>query len=130
MLGSLAYRIPAVDKLFGLPMNYFDEYSSMSFYVKILINGESGPEQLECPGNIRSKCLIRFKRDVTPVVYTLQPPVVYYESMTELWFDPKYTTVLIDDLLSDEMPFINAKVGGSLMDFEFNVDDETTFSGY
>ena len=28
------------------------------------------------------------------------------------------------------MPFINTKVGGSLLDFEFNVDDTTTYSGY
>lgn len=28
------------------------------------------------------------------------------------------------------MMFINAKIGGSLLDFEFNVDDETTYSSY
>ena len=28
------------------------------------------------------------------------------------------------------MMFINAKIGGSLIDFEFNVDDETTYSSY
>jgi len=28
------------------------------------------------------------------------------------------------------MPFINAKLGGSLLDFEFLVEDTTTFSGW
>jgi hypothetical protein len=28
------------------------------------------------------------------------------------------------------MRFINAKVGPALLDFEFNVDDEDSFSGY
>jgi hypothetical protein len=56
--------------------------------------------------------------------------VVYYDSYTEVWFDPKYVTQLISNLDTDEMQFINAKIGGSLLDFEFNVDDETTYSSY
>jgi hypothetical protein len=31
-------------------------------------------------------------------------------------------------LATDELPFINTKVGGSLVDFEFNVDESTYFS--
>jgi len=30
-------------------------------------------------------------------------------------------------LLSDELPFINAKIGGSLLDFEGNLDFEDSF---
>ena len=26
LLGSITYRLPAVDELFGMPMNYFDKY--------------------------------------------------------------------------------------------------------
>lgn len=56
--------------------------------------------------------------------------MVYYESTVELWFDPKRTTNLIQGLDNDEMQFINAKLGASLLDFEFNVDYDTTFSHY
>jgi hypothetical protein len=57
-------------------------------------------------------------------MYGLAPPVVYEGSETIIYFDPKSTTNLVptDDLLADEMPFINAKIGGSLMDFEDSVD--------
>jgi hypothetical protein len=37
-------------------------------------------------------------------------------------FDPKATTNTMADLRSDELPFINAKIGGALVDFEENVD--------
>ena len=53
--------------------------------------------------------------------------MVYYESTTYVWFDPKNTVDLIQDLDSDEYPFINVKLGGSLLDFENEVDDTSTF---
>lgn len=48
--------------------------------------------------------------------------------LVELNFDPKSTTSLIEDLASDEMPFINAKIAGSRLDFEDNVSFETHMS--
>jgi len=48
----------------------------------------------------------------------------------QVWFDPKSTPNLIDDLSSDDLPIIHTKVGGSLIDFEGFVDYETTFSHY
>jgi hypothetical protein len=47
-----------------------------------------------------------------------------------MWFDPKSTNSLIEDLAEDEMAFINAKVGNQLIDFEETVTSEDTFSGY
>jgi hypothetical protein len=47
---------------------------------------------------------------------------MYYESLTQINFDPKNTMNLIKDLKSDELPFINTKVDKSLLDFEFHVD--------
>ena len=35
---------------------------------------------------------------------------------------------LIKDLEDDELPFINARIGGNLIDFENRVDSNTTFS--
>jgi len=37
---------------------------------------------------------------------------------------------LIKDLDTDEFPFINAKVGGNLIDFEFNEDSESSWSNW
>jgi len=37
---------------------------------------------------------------------------------------------LIKDLDTDEFPFINAKVGGNLIDFEYNEDSDSTWSNW
>jgi hypothetical protein len=79
---------------------------------------------------VPSNCEITYRKTHTPKLFYIAPPVVYYESTTEVWFDPKNTVDLIQDLDSDEYPFINTKLGGSLLDFEFNVDDTTTFNKY
>jgi hypothetical protein len=65
-------------------------------------------------------------KSYTPVVFHLAPPVLYYESYTEVWYDPKSTTHLIRDLKSDEMAFVNTEIGGSKLDFEQFVDYETS----
>ena len=48
--------------------------------------------------------------------------------LVELNFDPKSTTSLIEDLASDEMAFINAKIEGSRIDFEDTVSFENRYS--
>jgi len=60
------------------------------------------------------------------VVFYITPPVLYYESLTEVWFNPKSTKDLIRNLKSDEMPFVNTEIGGSKLDFEYLVDYETS----
>lgn len=75
-----------------------------------------------------SHCKVRYHRSYTPVFHYLNPPVVYNDMLAELNFDPKSTTSLIEDLATDEMPFINAKIAGALMDFEDTVDSETYLS--
>jgi hypothetical protein len=47
--------------------------------------------------------------------------------MTEVWFNPKSIQGLIKDLQDDEMYFINTKIAGNQIDFEFHVDSDTTF---
>ena len=47
--------------------------------------------------------------------------------MTEMWFDPKSTMHLITDLAREDMPFINARIHGALLDFEGNVESTTWF---
>lgn len=60
----------------------------------------------------------------------MSPPVVYYESYTEVWFDPKSTMGVIQNLKSGETPFAAAEIAGSKIDFESTVDFETTFSSW
>jgi hypothetical protein len=50
--------------------------------------------------------------------------------MTEVVFNPKSIMSLISDLASDELPFINARVAGNMIDFEFNIDSDTSFSSW
>jgi len=63
-------------------------------------------------------------------LYYISPPVVYFNSITAFNFDPKSTTNTIADLRSDELPFINAKIGNALIAFEFNVDYDVSIKHY
>jgi hypothetical protein len=47
-----------------------------------------------------------------------------------VYFNPANTLTLIKDLDNDELPFINAKVGGNLIDFEFSANSETTYNSW
>jgi hypothetical protein len=48
----------------------------------------------------------------------LNPPVVYQEAEVELVFDPKSIMNRIKDLESDELPFVQAKIGLANINFE------------
>jgi hypothetical protein len=64
-------------------------------------------------------------------LYWISPPVVYYDMLVEFEFDPKSTVSHgVKDLRSDELPFVNAKINNALVDFEFNVDHDRTFSNW
>lgn len=73
---------------------------------------------------------MRFHRNYSPVVHYLNPPVVYYDATTELWFNPWQTLNLIRNLKSDEMHFVNTEIGGSKLDYEEFVDYESSFSSW
>jgi hypothetical protein len=98
----------------------------MNFYIEIDVNTLSGPFTLKCKNN--NKCMVKYRLHYSPTVFYVQPPIVYQDSYSNVWFDPKSTPSLIKDLDAEELVFINAKIGGSLMDFEFNVDAESSFS--
>jgi hypothetical protein len=93
ILGSIAYRLPSLEDLLGVPLSYLSGYQSLTFTLTVLTDHELGPELLECGSS--SKCRIKFYRSYSPVVYYIQPPIIYYESFTEVWFDPRSTTGLI-----------------------------------
>lgn len=127
ILGTVAYRLPGLDELLNVPMNFVSGYDTMTFWISIMIaDADANTQKLECV--TEDNCKVIYKRKYTPALYYLQPPVVYYESLTSLVFDPRSTPNLISGLETDEMPFINAKVGASLLDFEDIVDDTTSFT--
>jgi len=101
----------------------------MTFHVQVRAT-DGLNEQLDLACSTESKCKIVFYRSYTPIVHYLSPPVVYFESFTEVWFNPKSIHGLIKELQTDEMYFINSKIAGNQIDFEFNVDSDTTFQSW
>jgi hypothetical protein len=77
-----------------------------------------------------AKCTINYSKSYTPVLYYLNPPVVYSGIWTDFWFNPYNTMSLIKDLNSDDLPFVNAKIGDALVDFEDTVSFDTKFLSY
>jgi hypothetical protein len=100
----------------------------MTFYVSVIPQGETTTYHLKCSKETR--CRIKYRRDYTPTIFHLSPRVTYAESWVDIFFNPANTLTLIKDLDDDELPFINAKVGGNLIDFENTVDSSSTWSSW
>jgi hypothetical protein len=100
----------------------------MTFYLTILPNMDHGTDELVC--ETKNNCKIVFYRGYTPRVHYLSPPVVYHDSKTQIFFDAKDAYKLVEDLQEDEMYFINAKIGGVLLDFEETVASDDSIGGY
>lgn len=45
----------------------------------------------KCPSGTPEKCRVTMSRWYTPVLYYLQPPVMYYGSETAFYVDPRST---------------------------------------
>jgi hypothetical protein len=114
--------------MFGMPIEAFDTYHTLTFTVSVLAAHEilEVPKEITC--KVASNCKLVYHRSYTPILYYLSPPVVYHSAYTDLWFDPRSTPNLIQDIQQDRMLFINARVSKALMDFEFNVNAETRFN--
>lgn len=100
----------------------------MNFIVSVMAPDEPSMHNLHCKNE--NRCKLTYQRDYTPTIYFISPRVTYFESVTEVWFNPHNTMSLIEDLDGDELPFINAKIGGNLIDFEDRVDSSTAFSAW
>ena len=118
--GFVTYRTVAPHVIMGLEEKLLDTFDTITYTVSLLAVRATEPVTLECK-NI-GRCTIKFYRAYTPVLHYINPPVVFFDSETEFVFDPKSTTNTIADLQSDELPFINAKIGGALVDFTENID--------
>jgi hypothetical protein len=110
-------------------MRVLDQYDYLKFELYLFIDHDLFEPWEDHCSNI-ALCTIYFRKPYTPVVYTLSPPVVYFESETNIWFDAKNVPNKLSDIPTDELPFINAKIGGALMDFETYVDFDRTFSAW
>jgi hypothetical protein len=55
---------------------------------------------------------------LTPILKYIVPPVVYQEAEVELVFDPKSVMNRIKDVASDDLPFVQAKIGLANINFE------------
>ena len=130
-LGTIAYRIPGIAEIFqGVPEAQFDHYQTMTFWISIVAKTDFPTDALmECSGS-KNNCKFVMRRDYTPHIYYISPRVTYYDSYATVVFNPKNTMNLIKDLDTDEFPFINARVGGNLIDFEFNVESSTGYNAW
>ena len=124
--GTIAYRLPSLDELFGMNYDFFDQEERMDFILTLVAAHDLEDIELAC--KTESYCKVNYYRAYTPTVHYISPRVIYHEAYADFWFDPKSTTNLIQGLTADEMPFINARVSKALIDFEFNVDHTTWFS--
>jgi len=131
MTGVLAYRTPSLWDLFGMDKEMFDHYNTLNFWITVyakheLLMGGTDPIEIECA--VKNNCKIVYRRHYSPAIFWISPRVVYNTAKTEIWFDPRSTPGVIQDLTQEDMPFINARIGGALIDFEDSVTFETSFS--
>ena len=113
-LGAIAYRLPSISELFQLPGDMFDHFSTLTFYVSV----QSGKNILQCASDAINNCRVIYRQDYSPALYYISPRVLYNSADVELIFDPRSTLRLIRDLEVEELPFINGKIGRSLIDFD------------
>jgi hypothetical protein len=75
----ISYRLPSIPELFGMEMSVFDTYPMLTFEIKVKIpvEGQDEMETLSCNTGSTDLCTVRYKKTVTPIIYYLNPPVVY-----------------------------------------------------
>lgn len=66
-------------------------------------------------------------RSYSPGINFITPKVIYNEAMTEVWFNPRNTHGLVEDLQEEQMKFINMRIGKALVDFSDTVSHTTNF---
>jgi len=124
-LGLLVYRVPAPHTLMGLAMDFLATYHTLRFDVSVHAFAIGGATTLSCKQ--ADRCRLTYNRHYTPTLYYLSPPVVYFESRTALNFHPYSTARLNEDLATDEMPFLNAKINDAHISFGDSVDSDTDY---
>lgn len=130
MNGHIAYRLPTPGQLFGVSDGLFERYDSMKFRIKVRVPSKlvAGTVDLECV--TLSRCELTYKRVYTPSFYGLNPPVVFKGLAVQIYFNQLATMSIINNLPSDDLPIVNVKIGGSIVDFDGFLDSTATFPEY
>jgi len=114
--GMLVYRIPAPHTLFNVKQHDLGKYQTMSFTISVQAVKPDFVEWLNCKSE--SKCRLVYRREYTTVLKYIIPSVVYQSAEIELVFDPKSVMNRVKDVASDDLPFVQAKIGLANIDFE------------
>jgi len=124
----LSYRLPALETLMGIPSSEFDHLDTMTFTVTIRTVSEIGFSDLACDRS--TDCRVIYHRYYSAVISHIEPAVVYQKAVTQIYFNPQGIPDLLDDLLADELPIINAKLGLGRLDFEGYIDSKKRVNRY
>jgi hypothetical protein len=114
--GTLVYRVPAPHTLIGIPAENLGLYDVMTMILSVQAVKPDFVEWLNCKNT--NKCRLVYHRHLTPILKYIVPPVVYQEAEVELIFDPKSVMNRIKDVASDDLPFVQAKIGLANINFE------------
>lgn len=126
--GTLVYRIPAPHVLINVPEDNLSTYTTLHTTVAVRAVKPDFAETLRCKS--WNNCALNFQRHFTPVLKYITPPVVYQEAQIELVFDPKSIMTKIKDVDSDNLPFVQAKIGLANINFEDYVASDRQFRGW
>jgi hypothetical protein len=55
---------------------------------------------------------------------------VYSGADVEIWFNPKGVMDKIENLNSDDLPFVNVKIAAAHVNFDGKINDETKFTSW
>lgn len=115
--GSLVLTMPKLTQILGLPEEALYKYESMLFEIYIVLN-DGEREEIRC--KTPSNCEIYFRRDMTPIIHMLNPPVMHYMSHTQSQLDVKgaLTTIGSEELREDDRHFVTIRCGDYLQDAE------------
>jgi hypothetical protein len=108
--GTLVYRIPAPHTLMGVPQENLGLKTTLTMTISVQAVKPDFVEWLNCKNE--GNCRLVYHRHLTPILKYIVPPVVYQEAEIELVFDPKSIMNKIKDVASDDLPFVQAKIGG------------------
>ncbi|TNV88211.1 hypothetical protein FGO68_gene8985 [Halteria grandinella] len=130
--GKLKYSTPSLMDIHGRPAEAFNQFTEVIYNVS-LIDYDSMTQQLnglQCgyPSPFQW-CQIKYSRSYTPQLYYLMPPVIYSDSETSFWIDPrsaqnKKSTVF------PEFPFTEVKLNGYHVNFEGFLEEDTVIPTY
>ena len=85
--------------------------------------GDDGMKNFSCPPGKSANSRIVMRRAYTPVLYYIQPKVVYYGSDISFYVDPKSSQDV--NSIGNEIPFKEARINGFTIDFEGFIDESS-----